>query len=204
LTASSNPGRSARSGADRTVRLRDADRGEDPGRNRRRRAIPLPPCLRPPQWHRPGPGLVRQPRTASAVSNRESAAQHRPAPHRHHPGPLPPASARVPPTPPSRRRHQDRIDPRTQTTSLRRRLPRVAGRRLTPSSNGSDHRGRLTEEQEDTTRTPAGPRNAEGRLQPDPSVPWPRENGALRQCEMGQDARLCCQASPTRPPAQSA
>ena len=117
--------------AARTLRLRNADRREDPRRDRRRRAVPLPPRLRPPQRHRAGAGLVGQPRTASAVPHRKPPAQHRPAPHRHHPGALPPASARVPPTPPSRRRHQDRIDPRPQTTPLRRRLPRVAGRRRT-------------------------------------------------------------------------
>ena len=108
----------------------------------------------PPQRHRASPGVVGQPQTASAVSDRKSPAQHRTAPHRHHPGALPPTSAGVPPTPPSQRRHQVRINPRPQTTPLRRRLQRLAGRRLLRSATTSDHCGRLTEEQRDSIPAP--------------------------------------------------
>ena len=133
------------------LRLRDADRSEDPRRDRRRRPVPLPPRLRPTQRHRAGPGLVRQPRTSPAVAHRKSAAQHGPAPHRHHPGALPPTSARVPPTPP--RRGDTKAE---SIRALKRRLSDVVYRALladacTLSAAGSDHHGGLTEEQGDAT-----------------------------------------------------
>ena len=46
---------------------------------------------------------------------------------------------------------EDRIDPRPQTTPLRRRLPRAARRRLPRGIASDDHSGRLTEEQGDAT-----------------------------------------------------
>lgn len=109
----------------------------------RRHAVPLTARLRTPQRDRPRPGLVRQPRTTSAIPHRQPTTQRRRAPHRNHPGPLPPTGARVPPTTTDSRRHQDRVDPCPQTPTLRRRLPRPASRRQHHPRPGRDGR-RLT------------------------------------------------------------
>lgn len=76
----------------RSARLRSAHRGQDPRRDRRHPQIPITRRLRPPQRHRTTAGLVLQPDPPPTQPHRQPTTQRRAAPHRPHPGTLPPQS----------------------------------------------------------------------------------------------------------------
>ena len=83
----------ARAVAARDLRLRAADRRQDPRRDRRHRTLQEQGRLRPPQRHRAAAGLVIEPGPPPTQPHRQPAAQRRDPPHRAHPGPPPPRRA---------------------------------------------------------------------------------------------------------------
>ena len=78
----------------RHPRLRSADRRQDRRRDRRCRPVQVPRRLRPLQRHRAAAGVVVEQSQTPAQPHRQPPTERRVAPHRAHPGPLAPTSAR--------------------------------------------------------------------------------------------------------------
>ena len=132
----------ARARPARHPRLRGAHRREDRRRDRRRRPVQVQRRLRPPQRHRPAARLVVEQGPPPALPHREPATQRRPAPHRHHPGPLPPRRQRPDGPTQSRRRHRPRSPPRSSNADSPTSSTPPYPRRLEPPSAGRCERRR--------------------------------------------------------------